>query len=79
MSTKLFKSACEALWGPQYRSPAARELGIHLRSLMRYDAGERPVPAVLMERLGKLLTKHEEHIAKIKPAVIAAGTAKEAA
>jgi len=73
VSQKLFQAACAALWGPQYRAPAARVLGIHLRSLMRYDAGERTVPPALFVRLLELLLKRELEIGKLKPKVAAAG------
>lgn len=58
MSTKMFQSACAALWRPQYRSPGARELGIGLRSMVRYGT-ERSVPPILMARLGKLLKQRQ--------------------
>jgi hypothetical protein len=43
VSQKMLKAAGETLWGPQYRSEMARQLGLHLRTMMRWDAGERQV------------------------------------
>jgi hypothetical protein len=60
-----FQMVCTALWGPQYRSEAARRLGVHLRTLMRYDAGERAIPAVYEDILFNLLRKRQACIAKI--------------
>ena len=64
---KLFQSASAALWGPQYCSEAARRLGVSLRAAQRYDAGEREVPAVLIDRLQKLLRERQGEIAKLLP------------
>jgi len=72
--TKLFKAACAALWGPQYRSPGARELGIGLRTMMRYDAGERDVPAALMDKLHALLVIRHREVEKLLPKVAASGS-----
>ena len=52
---KTFRAACELLWGPQYRSEAARQLKISLRTLMRYNAGESPIPEGIVRRLHTLL------------------------
>ena len=65
MNQTRFKSACEALWGPQYRSEAARQLKLGLRTVMRYDAGERDVPKDVLARLGTLLAQRQEQIAKL--------------
>ena len=62
---KTFQAACTYLWGHHYRVPAARELGCHLRTLMRYDAGKRAVPAPMMAQLGALLVKRQVAIAKL--------------
>ena len=35
----MLKQAGELLFGPQYRSELARQLGVHLRTVMRWDAG----------------------------------------
>jgi hypothetical protein len=59
---KLFKVSCEALWGPQYRSEAARQLRISLRTMMRYDRGDSPIPDDIAERLLKLLYDRSEKL-----------------
>ena len=69
MSRPLFRSACAALWGPQYRSEAARQLDVSLRTLMRYDAGERDVPAALLVRLAKLLRQRQAYAGRIADAI----------
>jgi hypothetical protein len=51
MSTKTCQAACEALWGPQYRSEAARAFGVGRSSVVRYDNGEREIPALVMIEL----------------------------
>jgi hypothetical protein len=66
MSQKLFAAASQALWGPHYQSEAARQLGIGLRSVTRYDAGERSVPPVLLVRLGKMLEQRQDEIARLR-------------
>ena len=59
---KLFKQMAAALWGPQYRSEAARQLDVHLRTLMRWDAGERPVPDEKIDVMVTLLDERQEKI-----------------
>ena len=61
----MFKRACEALWGSRYRSDGARELDISLRTMMRYDAGESPIPGEIMGKLTDLLEKRNDQIEKI--------------
>lgn len=60
-----FQKSCAALWGPQYKSEAARQLQAGLRSVMRWDAGERAVPADKLERLQVLLLRRQGEIAKL--------------
>jgi hypothetical protein len=40
----MLKQADEALWGPQYRSEMARQLDVHLRTVMHWDNGETAIP-----------------------------------
>lgn len=49
MSQKPFQAAAKALWGPQHQSEAARQLSLGLRSVVRYDQGERTVPPVVLD------------------------------
>ena len=43
MSQKLFRAAAMALWGSQYRSEAARQFGLALRTVMRWDRGQTAI------------------------------------
>jgi len=61
----MLKQAGEALWGPQYRSEMARQLDVHLRTVMRWDSGETRIPAFAWERLGKLLKVRKACIDKV--------------
>jgi hypothetical protein len=72
---KLFKQMAAALWGPQYRSEAARQLDVHLRTLMRWDAGERPVPD---EKIDMMVTLLDERQKKITTLLIEFKTSKAA-
>ena len=58
----LFKQMLVALYGRDYRSEAARTLRVHLRTLMRWDAGERPVPDSAVNILSVLLLQRRKHI-----------------
>jgi hypothetical protein len=62
MNQKLFQAACEALWGPRYQTEAARQLGIGRSSVLRYDAGECPVPDNVSDRLIRLVIKRRDHL-----------------
>jgi predicted transcriptional regulator len=61
----LFQRACEALWGSRYRSDGARALGVSLRTMMRYDAGESPIPDEITGKLADLLDERNDQIEKI--------------
>ena len=65
MSQKLFTSACQALWGPVYQSTAARELKLGRSTVVRYDAGDRDVPADVLEKLFKLLVARQREIERL--------------
>jgi len=58
----LFKRACEALWGPQYRSEGARHLNVSLRTMMRYDAGDSPIPEEIVRTLVTMLNDRMDEI-----------------
>ena len=55
MNLKTFKAACAALWGPQYKSEGARQLGVSLSTMNRYDAGTSPINGDIEAKLVKLL------------------------
>lgn len=52
----LLREAGEALYGPHWQSPLARDLGMALRTMQRYAAGSRPVPPGLWPELYRLLS-----------------------
>lgn len=62
---RLMQAAATALWGPQYRSEMAHQLGVHLRTAMSWDCAERPVPDDVLPRLTKLLMLRQIEIAKV--------------
>jgi transcriptional regulator with XRE-family HTH domain len=66
MSQKLLQAAGTALWGPQYRSEMARQLGRNLRTVMRWDSGERPVPKDALARLADLLKIRAVEIIEVR-------------
>ena len=70
MSQQLFVRSSEALWGAQFRSEAARQLGIARSSVERYADGRRAVPARVIERLAALLVERESELAKLIPKVV---------
>jgi hypothetical protein len=72
MSSKLFQASCEMLWGSQYQRAAAVQLGIGLRSVQRYDYGERTVPDKVLKHLASLLRDRQTEIDKLLPKVTAA-------
>ena len=46
---------------------------MNMGSVACYDAGDRPVPPVVLDRLAKLLAQRQAEIAKLQPKVAAAG------
>jgi len=70
MSQQLFARGCQALWGEQYQSEAARQLGISRSSVLRYADGRRPVPAQVIVRLAARLVERESELAKLIPKVV---------
>ncbi len=65
MNRTTLKAAGEALWGPQYRSEMARQLDVHLRTVMRWDRGETSIPEIAGARLSQLLVKRKAEIDKV--------------
>ena len=56
------RAAGEVLWGPQYRSEMARALDVHLRTAMRWDRGETPVPEEVWVSLVAMLRERKKAI-----------------
>jgi hypothetical protein len=55
----------EALYGPNWQSPLARGIGVNLRTVQRWAAGDFAPPPGVLERL---LEHARERIAEIKQA-----------
>ena len=62
---RLMKAAATALWGAQYHSELARQMGVHLRTAMSWDRAERAVPDIVLARLSKMLMLRQIEIAKV--------------
>ena len=61
----MLKVPGECLWGPQYRSEAARQLDVHLRTVMRWDSGETAIPQSAWDRLYDLMIKRQAEVSKL--------------
>jgi hypothetical protein len=72
MNRTTLKAAGQALWGPHYRSELARACKVHLRTAMRWDRGETPIPQATWDRLAALLKARKEQIDKVLARVPAA-------
>lgn len=61
MTTKLLKDAGEALYGPQWQSAIARDLGISDRHIRRMIAGEAELkPGMAMDLWRISLERHDD-------------------
>lgn len=76
-SQKLLQAAGTVLWGPQYRSEMARQLGRNLRTVMRWDSGERPVPKGVLCRLVDLLAHQRSASEKLQAKLITEAKRRE--
>ena len=65
----ILKTACMALWGPNYRSEMARSLDVHLRTAMRWDRGESAIPQTTWDALIKLLETRQKEIDAVLPEI----------
>lgn len=61
----LFSELGAAIYGPQWQSPLARALGINVRTVQRWAAGESDPPATVMNDLVAMFIEHAKHIAKL--------------
>ena len=48
-----------------FGSEMARQLDVHLRTVMRWDAGETAIPAVARDRLANLLKARKHRIDQV--------------
>jgi hypothetical protein len=69
MNRTILKTACMALWGPNYRSELARHLNVHLRTAMRWDRGESAIPDKAWVSLARLLKARQMEIDKVLPKI----------
>ena len=69
MNRTILKTACTALWGPNYRSELARSLDVHLRTAMRWDRGESAIPQTTWDAISKLLEERQKEIDKVLPKI----------
>ena len=54
MNAEQFIKWGEALFGPDWKAPLARALGLNRRSVIRYASGEREIPEFLEDELREL-------------------------
>ena len=60
MSTDLLKRCGEALYGPRWQSELAREMGVSTRTMRRWLASPKDMPAGVFALLPKLCQQHAE-------------------
>jgi hypothetical protein len=53
--TDLLRAAGAALYGQRWQSDLARDLGVAIRSVQRWDAGSHPIPDTIWSELCTLL------------------------
>ena len=70
LNRKLFQKAARALYGTVYQSYLARDLGIHVRTCVRYDQGDRPVPGYILDRMVVLLALRYDEINNTMKALV---------
>ena len=62
-----------ALYGDRWRSALARELGVDLRTVQRWVAGDSPVPDRVRDRVARLMSERGAELKKIGEKLINAG------
>jgi hypothetical protein len=55
----------EALYGPRWQSELSRDLNVAVRTVQRWDAGERGIPASLGDDLCDLLVRRRNKISDL--------------
>ena len=61
----MLKQVGEALSSPQHKSEMARQLDVHLRTVMRWDKGETAFPEHAGAKIGKLLHQRQREIDRL--------------
>lgn len=65
MTPSDLRAAGEALFGQQWQSPLARDLGVSDRSMRRWVAGTHPIPDRLQGEVAKLIQKRIRTLEKL--------------
>ena len=65
MTPKNLQRVGEALYGPPWASDLARDLGVALRTVQRWHAGDRGIPATLSDDLRALLQARQIKISDL--------------
>jgi hypothetical protein len=63
--TDILRRSGEALHGERWQAPLARDLGVALRTLQRWTAGDNPIPPGVWPDLCKLLAARADNIAEL--------------
>jgi|GEM_PF-1543762 hypothetical protein len=61
----LLRRSGEALYGERWQAPLARDLGVALRTVQRWTAGDHPIPPGVWRDLCALLTARADDIAAL--------------
>lgn len=56
MTPELFRQVGEALYGPEWRMPLSRDLGVNYLTIRRWQSGAAPIPAGVVGELRRLLS-----------------------
>jgi hypothetical protein len=66
MPTGLLRRCGTALYGERWQSPLARDLGVAIRTVQRWEAGDRTVPPGVWPELDRLLGARADEIAALR-------------
>ena len=65
MIPSLLREAGQALFGRQWQTYLANELGVWRKSIQRWDKGSAEMPADMVERLGHLCAERGKALAAL--------------
>lgn len=60
MTPELFRRVGEALYGPEWRMPLSRDLGVAYLTVRRWQSGAAPIPAGVVDELQGLVVAADE-------------------
>lgn len=67
MTPELFRRVGEALYGPEWRLPLSRDLGVAYLTVRRWQSGAAPIPSGVIEDLRRLVAgAGEEASARVR-------------